>query len=190
MINKPSNWDRITPSTGTGFPKLPADGYVVKIYNAQQRKSDSGYEYLELEIDIYEGKYKDYFKKEHDANTFDNARYKGYYRQGLPQNDNAARYFKGMIQAVEDSNPGYTWDWDENSLKGKIVGCLFRDEEWEYNGKTGFRTAAWRMVGAEKIRTGDYTVPAPKVLETPAQEKPLGSSLRTYEEIDDEDIPF
>ena len=33
MINKPSNWDRIAPSTGTGFPKLPADGYVVKIYN-------------------------------------------------------------------------------------------------------------------------------------------------------------
>lgn len=46
------------------------------------------------------------------------------------------------------------------------------------------------MVGAEKIRTGDYTVPAPKVLGTSAQEKPLGSSLRTFEEVDDEDIPF
>lgn len=190
MIKKPKNWETISTNTGSGFQKLPADGYVVVINNAAKKKSDSGYEYLELEIDIAEGKYKDYFHKEYDANTFDNAKYKGYFRQGLPNNDMQTAYFKGMIQAIEDSNPGYTWDWDEASLHGKIAGCIFRDEEWSYNGKTGFRTAAFRMTAAQKIREGDFTVPAPKLLDTPAPPEKSASSLSSYEEIDDEDIPF
>ena len=188
MLKKPNNWESVEAYSG-GFPKLPVDGYIIKIEDVKIKTSDRGFEYLEILFDISEGKYKDYFHKEYDANDFDNAKYKGVFRQGTPKNsDRAASFFKGMVTAIEDSNPGYKWDWDEKSIVGKSAGCIFRSEEWEYNGKTGFRTTPFRIVAADKIRSGDYTVPEPKTLPAPALTS--GNSLSDFDKISDDDIPF
>ena len=40
-------------------------------------------------------------------------------------------YFKGFIKTIENSNVGYTWDWDETKLKGKKVCGVFQYEEYK-----------------------------------------------------------
>ena len=186
MITRPSNWDSVQANNGA-FPRLPAGGYVVAIKGANIRRSDSGYEYLDLTIDICEGDHAWYFTEEYKAQTFDPKRYKGHFRQGLPVNDQAAGYFKAMITAIEESSPGYKWNWDEQSLVGKKVGCLFRDEAWEYNGNSGIRTAAFRMTSADKIRSGDFQVPTPKY---PSKQQETIATPAGFDDINDEDIPF
>jgi hypothetical protein len=86
--------------------------------------------------------------------------------------------------ALEDSNKGYRWDWNENSLKGLVSGALFRDKEYEYNGKTGFFTECFKLMDVEKIRTGNFKTPEPKTLS-----KRTDSSAE-YAPVRDEDIPF
>ena len=43
---------------------------------------------------------------------------------------NSTPFFKGLITAIERSNPGFIWNWDENSLKGKLFGGVFGREEY------------------------------------------------------------
>ena len=42
--------------------------------------------------------------------------------------------FKGFIKSVEESNPGYVWNWDESTLKGKKVGLILQEEEFVPTG--------------------------------------------------------
>lgn len=66
--------------------------------------------------------------------------------QYLPKEDGTekdgwtASALKALIAAVEESNPGFHFDWDEKKLKDKVAGCLFRSEEWAFNGRTGWTT--------------------------------------------------
>ena len=129
-----------------------------------------------------------------DNQNTEDKRWKGVLRQYIPTDDGSEKdartksYFKAMIEAIEDSNNGYHWDWDEKKLKGKIVGCLFRLEEWEWDGKSGWRTAALKFIEAQKIRDGKFKVPNDKPLNNqPAfiQLNPLDVNVD-----DDEDLPF
>ena len=91
-------------------------------------------------------------------------------RQFLPKDDGSEkdewtkRSFKGMISAFEKSNPGYVWNWDENSLAGKLIGILFRNEEWEYEGKTGWTVKPFRAIPIDSVRSEDYALPKDKPL--------------------------
>lgn len=198
MIMKPNNWDSIQEPGR--FVPLPAGGYIVVINGAELKTSDKGYEYLDLIIDICEGEYKDYYSKDFYAQEGKDKRWRGHYIQGTPKNgEKPASFFKGMIRAIEESNPGYTWNWDERSLVGRIVGCLFREEEYEKNnGETGVITKAAFVCGADRIRQGDFKVPQRKTLPNrppvtgyangfsqPQQQMPSG-----FEAITDDNIPF
>ena len=73
--------------------------------------------------------------------------------------------FKGMVTAFEKSNPGYRWNWDENSLAGKLIGVLFRNEEWENDeGKTGWTVRPFRAISVDSVRSEDFRLPKDKPL--------------------------
>ena len=190
MINKPSDWEEIQPA-GLGG-RLPADGYVLHIIDAEVKTSESGWQYLDLTIDIAEGDFKNYYARNYENQSGDK-NWRGHYRQGTPANKNSGGYFKGLITAIEQSNQGYQWDWNEKSLIGKEVGCLFRDEEWEYNGHSGLRATPFRATTSEKIRSGDFQVPQPKYLNQNNQQRGAQASTAsaiTFEQVRDQDIPF
>lgn len=194
MINRPNNWDSIKEPSGR--EQLPPGGYVVIINGAEVKRSPKGYEYLDLSIDIAEGEYKGYYQSDYYAQEGEK-RWKGHYRQGTPKQDDEKRtsYFKGMIKAIEESNPGYQWNWDERSLIGKIAGCLMRAEEWEYEGKTGMRTSPMTFMSADKVRQGDFKIPNPKMLNAQSQQNNAGFTQTQqmphgFEAIDDDNIPF
>ena len=147
---------------------LQAGGYVAKILNAEVKEYDWG-EVLVFSFDIAEGDFKDFFAKQYQANTNEDKKWKGTFRLTVPQEsnqyfENQKRAFGNALACTEESNSGYHWNWNESELKGKLVGVLFRNREWEMNGSTGWTTECCTFVNVEEIRTNTYKMPKDKPL--------------------------
>ena len=168
MIRKPNNWENVREFTDR--EKLPVGAYVCRVKNVRIDAYDEKSEQLCVQFDIAEGEYTDFYKREYAANTNASKKFKGVLRVWLPRDDGSEKdewtksAFKGMCTAFEKSNPGYAWNWDEKSLAGRWVGILFRNEEWEQEGKTGWATRPFRAISVERVRSGDFTVPKDKPL--------------------------
>jgi len=143
--------------------RLPAAGYVCKILGvAYDAGTDGKSDVLTIQFDICEGEHADYFRKQYEANTSEDKKWKGVKRIYIPTDDGSERdgwtkkTFAGWIAAVEESNPGYAWDWDEKKLKGKTVGIVFGETGTVIDGKEIVYTEARFGASVEKIRSNDY----------------------------------
>lgn len=149
--------------------RLPAGGYVIKILEAKEVENDYGRK-LVISFDIAEGEYKDFFASNYRAQVGEDKKWKGTYRVNVPKDDGseqdgwAKRRFNTLIVDIEESNPGYHWDWDESKLKGKTIGALFNNKEYEFNGRHGFFTNCHSLIPAERIRSGKFEIPADTLL--------------------------
>lgn len=182
--------------SGGAREKLPAGGYVGKVLNAKVQHYDWG-DVLVLVFDIAEGEYTGFFHTDFENNTNEDKKWRGTYRLNIPKDNGdekdawSKRTFNNAVWAFEESNAGYAWDWEENKLKNKTVGLLYRDREWEINGNTGWTTECCALTSAEDIRSGNFKMPNPKAL----PEKPNTSSSVNWTsfapgEIDDAKLPF
>lgn len=195
MINKPKNWENV--QTAAERRKLPAGGYLVKIVGAKvatyQTQMGGTVDKLEIALDIVDGEYKGFYNDDYKAQNQEDKKWKGVLRQYLPKDDGTEKdewtksALKALTDAIEESNPGYHWDWDETKLKGKLAGCLFQNQQWSVNGRTGWKAQPFRMISADKIRSGKFEVPADKPLKE--QETAAVASFPPAEE-DEGDLPF
>lgn len=166
MIRKPNNWNEVKEFADR--PKLPVGAYVCRVKKAVVHPNSFG-EQLCLVFDIVEGEYKGFFQNDFDSNTQENKKWKGVLRLWLPKEDGSEKdgwtksTLKGMVTAVEKSN-NFVWNWDEASLAGKLIGILFRNEEWEYEGKTGWNAKPFRAMSVDTVRSGDFNIPKDKPL--------------------------
>lgn len=148
---------------------LPVGGYVAKILNAEEVTYDWG-SVLLVSFDVIEGDYRDFFAKDYKAQDSEDKKWRGTYRLNIPKDDGSEkdgwtkRTFGNAMWAIESSNPGYHWNWDEASLKNKVVGVLFRNREWEMNGNTGWTTECCAMTSVDDIRQGTFKTPKDKPL--------------------------
>ena len=167
MIRRPNNWNEVKEFSDR--QKLPLGAYVCKVKRAAVQANEFG-EQLCILFDIVEGEFSGFYNDEYNANTNANKKWKGVLRQFLPKDDGSEKdewtksSFKGMTTAFEKSNPGYVWNWDENSLASKLVGILFRNEEWEYENKTGWAVRPFRAIPIDSVREGDFRLPKDKPL--------------------------
>lgn len=174
----------------TDSVQLPAGGYIVKILGTELVEYDN-YSKLLISLDIIEGEFKDYFASRYRADSSPDRKWKGVFRLSVPTDDGSEqdsftkRLFKSAIEAIEDSNSGYHWDWDEAKLKGKTVGLLVRRKEWDYKGKQGWAPECFKLIGADLIRSGKFTVPADKPLSGSASSVPTATDTSV-----DDDLPF
>ena len=92
--------------------------------------------------------------------------------------------FKGLITSVEESNGSFKFNWDEQTLVGKKVGIVFREEEFR-DDKNVIRTAVkpFYAVSYEKAET--EKIPNFKKIERNALDDPLFSNTPP-----DFDMPF
>ena len=195
-MKKFNNWENV--KAASEFVPLPAGGYIVELKNAKVKeyKNQNGdaFERFEIAIDIAEGEFKDYYANDFCNQTNEDKKWKGVLRLYMPKEDGSEQdewtksRFKSFIEAVEDSNPGFHWDWDESKLRGKKIGCLFRLEEWEYNGKTGKKAQPFKAVSVEKIKSGNFKTPKEKLLDKNASA--LTAPTPEFRDIPDEDVPF
>ena len=173
---------------------LPAGGYVAKILNAKVEEYSWG-EKLVISFDIAEGEYKDFFSKQYKENTREDKKWKGNFRLTVPQEsnqyfDSQKRTFGNAIWAIEESNPSFRWAWDENALKGKMVGVLFRNFEWAMEYRTGWSTECCTFVSVDDVRNGNYRQPKDR----PLKNKPVSNAhASNFTGLDDDslsDLPF
>lgn len=103
------------------FKAPEAGGYIGIIKNVFDN-TDKGQ--LEIELDIAEGEYANYYEQLMAAKGFWGLKaYKNYENKKDPSKDEyCKRYFKSFITAVENSNEGYNFvntDYNEKTLIGK-----------------------------------------------------------------------
>lgn len=202
MINKPNNWNEVKEFSDR--QKLPLGAYVCKVKKAVLQDTDYGQQLCIL-FDIEDGEYRGFYAEDFKNSTYADKKWKGVLRVWLPKNDGSEKdewtksTLKGMVTAFEKSNPGYQWNWDEASLAGKMIGILFRNEEWEYEGKTGWTARPFKAISTDSIADGKYTLPKDKPLKNKAAAT-VGYSAPVYDasaapqftmlDDDDSDLPF
>lgn len=180
-MQKPQGYDEAQAFTGD-FETLKAGGYICVIKKALVTTSSTGSEMLVLLFDIAEGEHKGYYQRLFDnANkTKPDAKWQGVYRQ-LTQGQSMP-FFKGMITSIESSNPGYQWNWNEETLKGKLFGGVFGREQYEnHSGELKWSTKCQSIRSVEAIKKG-IDIPADKYLKA--------SRGFTEVQIDDDELPF
>lgn len=193
MIQKWNDYD--TVKGYSDYERLPKGGYVVKILGVSIEHFRDNVATLKLSCDICEGEYSNYFADAYKANTNENKFWSCNLLQNLPVDDKSERdgwtkkSFRTMIDAIEDSNPGYHWDWNEQSLKGKIVGGLFNEQEYEAkDGTIRKATRLARLCNAQNIRDGKYTLPKDRLLN---KEAPLNDGFMSIpDSVESDGLPF
>lgn len=190
MINK-VNMDGVQAYGDVNI--LPKGGYVVKILGVAVKENSVG-QYLELSCDVCEGEYKDFFANDYRGQSNEPKKWHCNAFVNIPRDDGTERdgwtkrSFKTFIEALEGSNSGYHFDWDETKMKGLIVGGLFVNREyWSNSGeiREGTTLAGWTT--AEKIRNKSYKLPKDK----PLKESGSRSASSGFTPVpNDSDLPF
>ena len=146
---------------------LPAGLYVGVCKGARVEETSWGGQRLILALDVAEGEHKDHYQNLLDweqKNGSYTPKWKGSFRMNVPTGDGSEkdawtkRSFEGNIWCIEQSNPGYKFDFNEQSLKGKLVGLNVRNKEWEYNDMTGWTTEIGRLEPVDDVRSGKAKV--------------------------------
>ena len=170
-----NNFDSIQPAGN--FERPGAGGYVCIIRHVEDNPEK---EFLHLEFDIAEGRWNGYAAETAERAGFWPLRCNRFY------GPKGVGFFKAFIDAVQATNKGYKWTWNEQSLVGKGVGIVFREEE--YMGRDGQirkSIAPFEFTTAAKIRAGEFTVPPPKTINPAAVPAPA-----TFLDDDGGELPF
>lgn len=172
------------------YQKLPVGGYVCRINNAVVIDNNDK-EILQIKYDIYEGEYKDFFSNQFINSNFANKKYKGIYNIILPKIDDEEdikmRRLNSFIKSVEESNTGYKFNFDENTLNKKLFGGVFGEKEYDFNGNKGICTVLRLIIPVEDIRQNNYKIPSLWKLKNTEQSEILRTALQ---EVDNEELPF
>lgn len=191
MINK-VNMDGVQ-SYGNGAASVPKGGYVVEIKKVEVKQNRAG-QYLEMLCDIAEGEYKDVFAADYRAQTSEPKKWHCIAFVNVPSDDGSERdgwtkrSFKTFYEALEASNQGYHFDWDETKIKGLKIGGLFAGREYEANDgsvRESVGIAGWTSV--DNIRTGKYKLPQDKKLKNRSQ---TAAASDGFTPVNDSDLPF
>lgn len=156
-----NNFDKIQESGN--FEKLPVGGYIIKILEVDDVPEK---EYLKIFFDINDGEKKGFFQKAFEEDTRAEKKWpnagsfiRSYKEKALPM-------FKGFTNAVENSNKGYKWNFDEKSLVNKVVGVVIGEEEYvNQKGQVRTRTYVSAVHSVDTIKKGEFTVPELKKLD-------------------------
>lgn len=205
-MNPIENWENVKPVGGESV-QLPAGGYICKIVGAKTVVNKKNREMLEIGVDICTGDYESFFRQKFNAGT-DKSKWPNAatIRFTTPDKsidtqeeyDKKAGRIKKFIQDVENSNSPYVFKWDETTLRGKYVGCLFGREEFEtQDGKRAWSTKVFYTTPMGAIRDGKFKVPEDR----PIKESSYGpmpdygtmppEDPNAFQQIEqEEDLPF
>lgn len=198
MIKGFGDFDKVTGYQDR--PQLPVGGYVMRIMGAEVKENRIG-QYVQVSMDIAEGQYKDFFANDYRAQD-GGQRAKVWhcnYLLNVPTDDGSERdgwtkkKFKTFTDALEASNDGYHFDWDEKKFKGLTIGGLFNMREYKTrDGNIGRSPNLAQVCSVEKIRTGKFRLPKDQLLSsgggaevTTSDTVPGGFAV-----VHDDDLPF
>lgn len=155
------------------FERLPKGGYVLKILQVKYEEGQNGNsDRLKLMVDIAEGEYTDFFKKQYEADTREEKKWRGVIEIWCPKNDGSEKdgwtqkTFNTCFAAIEDSNPGFRFDGvHEETLKGKKVGGVYYREDYKKDGQAKENYKFHKtLVTVDAIKKGTFKTPDDKIL--------------------------
>ena len=179
-----SNYNEIQASDGE-FAKPTAGGYCIEILDVEDvpmNASTGKGDYLKIFYDICHGEFAGYYQKQHERIGGD------YFTSFIRSyKEKALGMFKHFTNCVEESNPGFKWNWQEQKLVGLRFGATLQEEEYEKNdGSIGTRLVVKDIKTVKQIQDGDFKVPTTKKLG-----KPVSAPASDFAVIDNtDDLPF
>lgn len=185
-MKKPQNYDTTEAFAGD-FKTITLGGHVCKIAQAKVETTGKGDEYLSIMFDIFEGECRAFYNDQYNQRkiNYPDTKWQGVYRQFIE--GDSLKFFKAMITAIENSNPGYVWNWDEKSLQNKLFGGVFGQEEYLKDGEVKLATKCMYIRSVDQVRKG-VEVPKVKKLKTGGgQVSVAGFGADVFPE---EEIPF
>lgn len=151
------------------YEPLPKGNYVCKILNIEEVQTKNGGTSIKIFFDIAEGDYKDFYANKYREDDREDKKWPAdaVYWLTIPTDSSEAYIvdnWNSFWANVEDSNNGYKFDGNENTIKGKLFGGIFRIEESVYKGNTYSHTRLFRSAIAQDVRDGKVTwVPKDKM---------------------------
>lgn len=149
--------------------QLPVGGYVFRISAVRYEQGQNGSsDRIVVAFDVAEGEHAGFFKKKFDADQNEDKKWKGTTTLYIPKEDGSEqdnwtiRKLKTFTNALEDSNPNYKWDWDENKWKGLMIGGVFGEIYTVINGKQIKYTAYKTACSVGNIHAGQFRTPKPQ----------------------------
>lgn len=183
-----------------GSEQLPTDkAYVCEIKGAKEvdYTTDNGYRVhrVDIALDVCEGEYEGFYQKKFDDSQDEDKKWKGVVKLNIPKFDGTekdnwtVKSFNTQFVAIEDSNPGYTWNNVLDSLKGKKIGLVLRDKEWEFNGNRGFYSEPYKLISVANARAQKFRKPNTKYLSSDSTGD-VASGFTPISNAVDEELPF
>ena len=183
-----------------GSEQLPTDkAYVCEIKGAKEvdYTTDNGYRVhrVDIALDVCEGEYEGFYQKKFDDSQDEDKKWKGVVKLNIPKFDGTekdswtVKSFNTQFVAIEDSNPGYTWNNVLDSLKGKKIGLVLRDKEWEFNGNRGFYSEPYKLISVANARAQKFRKPNTKYLSSESTGD-VASGFTPISNAVDEELPF
>jgi hypothetical protein len=180
-MKKIENYETVQANSGE-FARPVAGGYICEIVHVEDVPYDENTakgDYLKIEYDIADGELKGYYK-----DAFEKFGGNWWAKFVRSYKEKALGMFKQFTICVEESNSGYSWNWDEKSLVGKKVGLVIGEEEYEGNdGSIKTRLYVKDVKTVDEIRNGKFRIPALKELKKTA-------SVTIITDADISDVPF
>ena len=153
-MEKINGWETVEAKGMEDFKNLPIGAYECIIKDARiNHNEENGKDTLKISIDIASGEYKDYFLKSYENDTRIDKKWNNNAVKYLAFEGENVSYFKGFITCVENSNPGYTWDWNEIKLKDKKICGVFLYEEYQkQDGTHGIKVRLNKFRSLDKMK--------------------------------------
>lgn len=150
---KKFNWVEVDEATSVDW--LEPGGYVIEIVDVEDKPE---WEALNVVFDVAEGTQAHKFAKMPKEQAWTHQLRQSY-------KENAQRFFKGFLTALEKSNPGFSIaEWqkasDERELIGLKLGAVIN--YYHSVSEKGLPRKSYnlaRPMSADRIRAGDFTVP-------------------------------
>lgn len=184
----------------TGSMQLPVGAYECKILKAEPSAIGKKATIL-VYFDITAGEYKDFFKTNYENQTGEDKKWKGRTQIYCPTDDGSEqdgwtkKTFGRWINALEDSNKNYKWDWDESKWKNKAVGIMFGETGNKINGKDVKYTEARAACSIQDVKDGkaptEYFCKFKTRNGYGEQPKNIDTDWQSIPDVgNDEDLPF
>ena len=137
MLKKPENYDNV--EVNLEFTPITLGGHKGVIMGIEEYTSPiSGNTSLKVSVDTAKDDTQpEYFTEQYRNDTRADKKWANSAIKyvSLKDDENCVRMLKAFITSVENSNNGFTYDWNKevDQLKGKKVGLVFGLEEYTNN---------------------------------------------------------
>lgn len=184
MLKKPMGYDAAQAVKIGESTFIEPGWYPATILKVAEGSTSNGSEFLEFSIDIIDGPFARYYEKDYKTQmpAYGEKKWRGVVRYFMTEK--SLGMLKGGITAIEESNTGYRFDWNEATVKGKKVGVGIRREQYEASdGQLKFTTRPFAFIDIKKVLAGDMEPPKDRLLNNnaPAPSRPAGNTPPGYQ---------